>query len=88
MNLQNPSQVLMAMISVTTVRSRMKRSQGVLPGAFQDSFDFAENQPPILGKSVADFGEMFHQFCGNPSPILGKSVTDFGEICHRFWENV
>ena len=46
---------------------------------------FWGNPPPILGKSVTDFGEIRHRFCGNPSPILGKSVTVFGKL--RFWKN-
>ena len=37
------------------------------------------NASPILGKSVTDFEEIHHRFRGNPLPILGKCVTDFGE---------
>ena len=46
-----------------------------------------ENEPPTLGKSVTDFGEMSRRLWGNEPPILGKSVTDFGEMSRRLWEN-
>ena len=46
------------------------------------------NQPPILGKSVTDFGEIRYRLWGNPSPILRKSATDFGEMSHRLWGNL
>ena len=63
----------------------------------KSTIDFAENQPPTLGKSatksvelrksVTVFGKNRHLIWGNPSSILGKSVTEFGEIHYRFWGN-
>ena len=57
----------------------------------KSTIDFAENQPPTLGKSVTEIrriGEICHRLWENDRhrlwenepPILGKSVTDFGEF--------
>ena len=47
---------------------------------------FRGNQPPILRKSVTDFGKICHRFWENPLQTLRKSATELGEIRHRFWE--
>ena len=64
----------------------------------KSTIDFAENQPPTLGKSatksvelrksVTDFWEKQTPNLGKSSHLFWENLSPFREISHRLWENL